>query len=83
MSNAAQCAGNIVMVDRGTTTFTDKVTKCLNAGATAVIMNNFTCNPNCNVPIVASTAGQPPGVDVMIRATIATRSILPLVDLTP
>ena len=78
LSNAAQCAGNIVLVDRGVTTFTDKVTKCLNAGASAVIMNNFTCNPNCNVPIVASTAGQPPGVDVMIsrndRDTIVAAS---------
>jgi hypothetical protein len=76
LSNAAQCSGNIVMVNRGTTTFTDKVTKCLNAGATAVIMTNFTCNPNCSVPITASTAGQPAGVDVMIsrndRDTINT-----------
>ena len=76
LSNAAQCAGNIVLVDRGTTTFTDKVTKCLNAGASAVIMTNFTCNPNCSVPIAASTAGQPAGVDVMIsrndRDTINT-----------
>jgi hypothetical protein len=76
LSNAAQCSGKIVMVNRGTTTFTDKVTKCLNAGATAVIMTNFTCNPNCSVPITASTAGQPAGVDVMIsrndRDTINT-----------
>lgn len=76
LSNAAQCAGNIVLVNRGVTTFTDKVTKCLNAGASAVVMVNFTDNPNAFVPIVASTAGQPVGVDVMIshndRNTINT-----------
>jgi len=69
LSNAAQCVGNIVLVNRGTTTFTDKVTKCLNAGASAVVMVNFTDNPNAFVPIVASTAGQPAGVDVMISHT--------------
>ena len=76
LSNAAQCSGNIVLVNRGITTFTDKVTKCLNAGATAVVMVNFTDNPNAFVPIPASTAGQPAGIDVMIshndRNTINT-----------
>lgn len=76
LTNAAAVAGNIVLIDRGTTSFTDKVTKGLAAGATAVIIDNFTCNPNCSVPIVMSTAGQPPGVDVMIsrndRDTINT-----------
>jgi hypothetical protein len=78
LTNAAQVSGNIVIIDRGTTTFTDKVTKGFAAGATAVILDNFTCNPNCSVPIVASTAGQPPGVDVMIsrndRDTIVAAS---------
>jgi subtilisin family serine protease len=78
LSNAAQVAGNIVLIDRGTTTFTDKVNKGLAAGATAVIIDNFTCNPNCSVPILMSTAGQTPGVDVMIsrndRDTINTAS---------
>jgi len=76
LTNAAQVSGNIVLIDRGTTTFTDKVTKGFAAGATAVIIDNFTCVPNCSVPIVMSTAGQPPGVDVMIsrndRDTINT-----------
>ncbi len=78
LTNAAQVAGNIVIIDRGATTFTDKVTKGLAAGAIAVIIDNFTNNPNAFVPILMSTAGQPPGVDVMIsrtsRDTIVTAS---------
>jgi subtilisin family serine protease len=66
LTNAAQVAGKIVLIDRGTTTFTDKVNKGLAAGAAAVIIDNFTCNPNCSVPILMSTAGQSAGVDVMI-----------------
>jgi hypothetical protein len=67
LTNAAQISGNICLIDRGTTTFTSKVTKAFNAGAIAVIINNFTCNPNCSVPILMSTAGQPAGIaDVMI-----------------
>jgi hypothetical protein len=76
LSNAAQVSGNIVLIDRGVTTFTDKVNKGLAAGATAVIIDNFTDNPNAFVPIVMSTAGQTPGIDVMIshndRNTINT-----------
>ncbi len=76
LSNAAQVSGNIVLIDRGTTTFTDKVNKGLAAGATAVIIDNFTNNPNASVPILMSTAGQNAGVDVMIshndRNTINT-----------
>jgi subtilisin family serine protease len=76
LSNAAQVNGNIVLIDRGATTFTDKVTKGFAAGATAVIVDNFN-NPTAD-PIVMSTAGQPPGVDVMIsktsRDTIVTAS---------
>jgi len=76
LTNAAQVSGNICLIDRGVTTFTDKVTKAFNAGATAVIVDNATCNPNCSVPIVMSTAGQPVIVDVMIskndRDTINT-----------
>ncbi|HEV3243465.1 MAG TPA: S8 family serine peptidase [Chthoniobacterales bacterium] len=66
LSNAANVNGNICVIDRGTFSFTSKVTDCLNAGATAVIVQNATCNPNCSVPILMSTAGQPAGVDVMI-----------------
>ena len=36
-----QVAGKIVLIDRGTSGFTDKVTKGFNAGAIAVIVNNF------------------------------------------
>ena len=67
LTNAANINGNIALIDRGVTTFTDKVTKCLNAGAIAVIVDNFT-NPGAD-PILMSTAGQPPGVDVMISRT--------------
>lgn len=67
LSNAAQVNGNIVIIDRGATTFTDKVTKGFAAGATAVIIDNFN-NPGAD-PILMSTAGQPPGVDVMISRT--------------
>jgi hypothetical protein len=76
LTNAAQVSGKIVLIDRGTTSFTDKVTKGLNAGAAAVIVDNFTDNPNASVPILMSTAGQPAGIDVMIshndRNTINT-----------
>lgn len=64
MANAAEVRGKIVLIDRGTSTFIDKVTKGFNAGAIAVIVDNFN-NPTDD-PIVMSTAGQPPGVDVMI-----------------
>ncbi len=67
LSNAAQVSGNIVIIDRGTTSFADKVTKGFQAGAIAVIVDNFN-NPGAD-PIVMSTAGQPPGVDVMISRT--------------
>ena len=66
LSNAAQVSGNICVIDRGTFSFTSKVQDALNAGATAVIVTNATCNPNCSVPILMSTAGQPAGIDVMI-----------------
>jgi subtilisin family serine protease len=67
LANAAQVAGKIVLINRGTSSFTDKVTKGLAAGAIAVIVNNFN-NPGAD-PIVMSTAGQPAGVDVMISKT--------------
>jgi hypothetical protein len=67
LTNAAQVAGNIVLIDRGTTSFSDKVTKGLNAGAIAVIIDNFN-NPGAD-PIVMATTPQPPGVDVMISRT--------------
>lgn len=67
LSNAAQVNGNIVMIDRGVTGFSDKVTKGLNAGAIAVIIDNFN-NPGAD-PILMATAPQPAGVDVMISRT--------------
>ena len=67
LSNAAQVSGKIVIINRGTTTFSDKVTKGLNAGAIAVIVDNFN-NPGAD-PIVMATTPQPPGVDVMISRT--------------
>ena len=74
LSNAANVRGNIVLINRGTSSFTDKVTKGFAAGAIAVIVDNFN-NPGAD-PIVMSTAGQPSGVDVMIskadRDTIVT-----------
>lgn len=67
LTNAANINGNICLIDRGATTFTDKVTKAFNAGATAVIVDNFN-NPGAD-PILMSTAGQPAIVDVMISRT--------------
>jgi hypothetical protein len=76
LTNASNVAGNICLIDRGAVTFTTKITNAVAAGASAVIIDNFTCNPNCSVPILMSTAGQPPLVDVMIskndRDTINT-----------
>jgi subtilisin family serine protease len=66
LSNAAAVNGNICVIDRGTFSFTSKVQDALNAGASAVIVTNATCNPNCSVPILMSTTGQPTGIDVMI-----------------
>jgi hypothetical protein len=41
LSNAAQIAGNIALIDRGTCTYTEKVQNALNAGAiAAIIVNN-------------------------------------------
>ncbi len=59
LSNAAQVNGNIVLIDRGATTFTDKVTKGFAAGAIAVIVDNFN-NPGAD-PIVmgAQRASRP------------------------
>lgn len=78
LTNAAQVAGNICLIDRGAVTFTSKITQAFNAGASAVIIDNFTCNPSCSVPILMSTAGQPSIVDVMIsrndRDTIVAAS---------
>jgi subtilisin family serine protease len=67
LSNAAQVSGNICLMDRGTWSFTSKVTDALNAGAIAVIINNF--NHPTDDPLVMLTAGQPAGVDVMISRT--------------
>jgi hypothetical protein len=67
LTNAAQVSGNIVIIDRGVTGFSDKVTKGLNAGAIAVIVDNFN-NPGAD-PILMGTAPQPAGVDVMISRT--------------
>ena len=67
LSNAAQVSGNIVIINRGTTGFQDKVTKGLNAGAIAVIVNNFT-QPGVD-PIVMGDSPHPVGVDVMITRT--------------
>ncbi|MDB6041210.1 MAG: hypothetical protein JWM99_5051 [Verrucomicrobiales bacterium] len=40
-SNAAQIAGNVALIDRGTCTYTEKVQNALNAGAiAAIIVNN-------------------------------------------
>ena len=76
LTNAAQVSGHICLINRGLVTFTSKIQQAFNAGAIAVIVDNFTCNPNCSVPIVMSTAGQPAIVDVMIsrndRDTINT-----------
>jgi subtilisin family serine protease len=67
-TNAANINGNICLIDRGGTTFTDMVTKAFNAGATGVIVNNFN-HPGAD-PILMSTAGQPAGIaDVMISRT--------------
>ena len=67
-TNAANISGNICLIDRGGTSFTDMVTKASNAGAIGVIVNNF--NHPGDPPILMSTAGQPAGMtDVMISRT--------------
>ena len=66
LTNAAQVNGNICLIDRGTTSFVDKIEKAFDAGATAVIVNNFTDNPNPFVPIQMFTDGQPNIPAVMI-----------------
>ncbi|MGH8100092.1 MAG: S8 family serine peptidase, partial [Chthoniobacterales bacterium] len=66
LTNAAQVNGNICLIDRGTTPFTDKIQKAFDAGATAVIINNFTDNPNQFVPIVMGTDDQPKIPAIMI-----------------
>jgi subtilisin family serine protease len=75
-TNAANIAGNICLIDRGVTTFTDKIQKAFNAGAIGVIIDNFT-QPT-SPPIVMSTTGQPAIPAVMIskadRDTIVAAS---------
>jgi subtilisin family serine protease len=66
LTNAAQVNGNICLIDRGTTSFIDKIQKAFDAGATAVIINNFTDNPNPFVPVQMFTDGQPKIPAVMI-----------------
>lgn len=66
-TNAAQISGNIVLIDRGGTSFTDMVNKAGAAGAIGVIVNNFN-NPGAD-PIVMATSPQPNIPDVMISRT--------------
>ncbi|AWM13396.1 T9SS-dependent M36 family metallopeptidase [Flavobacterium sp. NRK F10] len=56
--NAAQLAGKIVVIRRGTCNFTVKVLNAQNAGAAAVIIvNNDTANPNQYVNMSGADAG--------------------------
>jgi hypothetical protein len=76
LTNAQFVSGNICLINRSTNSFVDKITKAFNAGATAVIINNFTDGPNQFVPIQMFTDGQPHIPAVMIshvdRNTIVT-----------
>lgn len=64
LTNAANVSGNICLIDRGAVTFLFKIQQAFNAGATAVIVDNFN-NPTSD-PIVMATAGQPNISAVMI-----------------
>ena len=64
LTNAANVSGNICLIDRGAVTFLFKIQQAFNAGATAVIVDNFN-NPTSD-PIVMATGGQPNIPDVMI-----------------
>lgn len=63
-TNASDINGKICLVDRGAVTFVDMITKAFNAGAIAVIVDNF--NHPGEDPILMSTPGQPPIPAVMI-----------------
>src|SRR5438477_7059240 len=67
LTNAANVSGNICLIDRGAVTFLFKIQQAFNAGATAVIVDNFN-NPTSD-PIVMATDGQPNIPDVMISKT--------------
>src|SRR5205085_671836 len=67
LTNSANISGNIMLVNRGGTSFTDMVNKGYNAGAIGVIVNNFN-NPT-SPPILMATAPQPNIPDVMISRT--------------
>jgi subtilisin family serine protease len=67
LTNSANVSGNICLIDRGTVTFLAKVQAAFNAGAIAVIVDNFN-NPTSD-PIVMATNGQPNIPDVMISKT--------------
>jgi subtilisin family serine protease len=60
-TNAAQVSGNIVLIDRGTNTFSDKATKAIAAGAIGIIIANTTGDP-----ITQATGSEDTVPDVMI-----------------
>jgi subtilisin family serine protease len=76
LTNAANVSGNICLIDRGAVTFVAKIQAAFNAGAVAVIIDNFN-NPGAD-PILMATAGQPNIPAVMIskssRDTIVAAS---------
>jgi subtilisin family serine protease len=70
LTNAAQVSGNIVLIDRGTSTFSEKAQRAMAAGAIGIIIanNQRTDVPN-NDPIIQDTSTSVPALtipDVMI-----------------
>jgi subtilisin family serine protease len=67
LTNAAQVNGNIVLIDRGTNTFSDKATKAIAAGAIGIIVaNNARTDVPNNDPITQGTGSEVTVPDVMI-----------------
>jgi subtilisin family serine protease len=67
LTNAAQVNGNIVLIDRGTNTFSDKATKAIAAGAIGIIVaNNARTDVPNNDPITQATGSEVTVPDVMI-----------------
>jgi subtilisin family serine protease len=66
-TNAAQVSGNIVLIDRGNNTFSDKATKAIAAGAIGIIIAN-----NAGDPITQATGSEDTVPDVMISTADGT-----------
>ena len=73
--NAAQVAGNVVLIQRGAVPFSTKITNAYAAGATGVIIFNTAANPT-NPPIMAPIGSELPTVGLGYNDGIALQNAI-------